>query len=449
VKHQYTVKYANQASLAVLGQWQPGRAIWQGVAERVQIPQKTVRHRPIDKLQDIFIHILSGSGGLVAVNSGLRSQIGLQRAFGRQTCAEQSTLSQTLNACTSETVAQLRAAVTQIYRQWGQAQRHDFQQELLLLDVDLSGLPAGRLGEGVTKGFFSEHKHRRGRQLGRVHASQYDEIVAEQLYPGNVQLESRLADLLTAAEAALPLSPQQRQRTVVRLDGGGGTDQQIDGLLSRGYRLIAKVKNWQRSCRLARSVLEWQPDPKAPSREVGWASQPHAYVRPTRQLVIRSQARDGQWRYRVLVFDLEDADLNRLAGTHGLDGQWAALYAYDLRGGGVETSHKNSKQGLGLTQRNKRRWAAQEMLVLLAELAYNLLSWFRAFLARHAPGLRQVGMLRLVRDVLGISGKLYLDPQGRVLKIVLNQAHGWASQFQQACGHWPRDDGWALILRQI
>jgi hypothetical protein len=449
VKHKYTVKYADQASLAVLGQWQPCQTIWQVVAEQVHIPQKTVHHRPIDKLQDIFIHILSGSGGLVEVNSGLRSQPGLQRAFGRQACAEQSTLSQTLNACTGETVAQLREALIQIYRQWGQAQGHDFQQELLCLDIDLSGLPAGRQGEGVTKGFFSEQRHCRGRQLGRVLASQYDEIVAEQVYPGNVQLESRLADLLRAAEAALPLSPEQRQRTVVRLDGGGGTDKQINGLLCGGYRVLAKVKNWQRSCKLARSVNEWRPDPKTPSREAGWVSQPHAYERSTRQLVIRSHAPNGKWRYRVLVFDLEDADLNRLAGTQDLAGEWAAMQAYDLRGGGVETSNKNSKQGLGLTRRNKRRWAAQEMLVLLAELAYNLLAWFRAFLARQVPGLRRVGMLRLVRDVLGISGKLYIDRQGRVCKIVLNQAHGWASQFQQACGHWPRDVGWLLILRQI
>jgi hypothetical protein len=38
---------------------------------------------------------------------------------------------------------------------------------------------------------------------------------------------------------------------------------------------------------------------------------------------------------------------------------------YDQRGGGIETSFKGDKQGLGLTKRNKKRFEAQHMLVLL------------------------------------------------------------------------------------
>jgi len=37
---------------------------------------------------------------------------------------------------------------------------------------------------------------------------------------------------------------------------------------------------------------------------------------------------------------------------------------YDQRGGGIETSFKGDKQGLGLTKRNKKRFEAQHMLVL-------------------------------------------------------------------------------------
>jgi hypothetical protein len=32
---------------------------------------------------------------------------------------------------------------------------------------------------------------------------------------------------------------------------------------------------------------------------------------------------------------------------------FAALYAYDLRSGGVETSNRGSKQGLAITKHNK------------------------------------------------------------------------------------------------
>jgi hypothetical protein len=46
----------------------------------------------------------------------------------------------------------------------------------------------------------------------------------------------------------------------------------------------------------------------------------------------------------------------------------AALHFYDLRGGGLETQNKSDKQGLGLSRRNKHRFAVQEMLMLLAQL---------------------------------------------------------------------------------
>lgn len=76
-----------------------------------------------------------------------------------------------------------------IYRDHGQGYRHNYPESWQVLDVDVTGMPAGRQGEGVTKGCFSDQKGRRGRQLGRVMATVYDEIAVERLYPGNVQLE--------------------------------------------------------------------------------------------------------------------------------------------------------------------------------------------------------------------------------------------------------------------
>src|SRR4030067_1756608 len=162
VMKQYTVNHVNHASLAAFGQSRLQREAWEVVEEQVRIGQKTVRYRPIDKLQDIFIHILSGGKGLVEVNTGLRSQLGLQRAFGGMCCGEQSTLSKTLNACTEQNVEEMRQALSRVYQQHSQTSRHDYVCQPLLLDVDLTGMPAGRQGGGGTKGFFSEYKHRRG-----------------------------------------------------------------------------------------------------------------------------------------------------------------------------------------------------------------------------------------------------------------------------------------------
>ncbi len=54
---------------------------------------------------------------------------------------------------------------------------------------------------------------------------------------------------------------------------------------------------------------------------------------------------------------------------------------YDQRGGGIETSLKGDKQGLGLTKRSKKRFEAQQMVVLLGSLAHNVVVWARRWLS--------------------------------------------------------------------
>lgn len=45
---------------------------------------------------------------------------------------------------------------------------------------------------------------------------------------------------------------------------------------------------------------------------------------------------------------------------------------YDERGGAVEIEIKESEQGLGIAKRHKKRYAAEQMLMLLATLAHNV-----------------------------------------------------------------------------
>src|SRR5712691_11842063 len=66
----------------------------------------------------------------------------------------------------------------------------------LILDVDLTGMPCGKKAEKSTKGYFGQHRSRRGRQQGRVLASQYGEIVVDALYPGNTILLNALPSLI-------------------------------------------------------------------------------------------------------------------------------------------------------------------------------------------------------------------------------------------------------------
>lgn len=448
-------RFSARASLAVIGRQMRQMKIWETIERHVQIEQKVIKHKPLDKLLDAFINILAGGHGMVEVNTRVRPDEGLQRAFGRAGCAEQSVVSDTLNVCIAETVIQMRQALREVYQSHSQGYRHDYRQSWQVLDVDMTGMPAGRQGEGVSKGFFSGQKNRRGRQLGRVSASLYDEVVVERLYSGKTQLERSLQPLVTAAEEVLDLDKARRQRTIVRSDGGGGRDEDVNWLLARDYFILVKVKNWKRAAKLAQSVTTWHTDPKTGDREIGWVEAPHAYARSTRQVALRMAKKNGGWTYRVLVFNLPDDLLFWLAQqpAHRAPTRtqtlFAVLYAYDRRSGGVESSIKGSKQGLGLTKRNKRRFAAQEMLVLLAQLAYNLITWIQSALARHAPPLQPFGMLRMVRDVFHITGKITLDAQGRIMEITLNQAHALALPFVQAMSALLAGDDLSLNLGQI
>ena len=59
----------------------------------------------------------------------------VQRAFGRADCAEQSTISDTLNVCTPENGQQLRQAIQQILRQHGQSYQHNYERDCYSDDV--------------------------------------------------------------------------------------------------------------------------------------------------------------------------------------------------------------------------------------------------------------------------------------------------------------------------
>lgn len=451
---KYTTGYTSKASLVMIAEWTKAHGLWEKLAGGVHIHQKTIVHSPQDKLKDLLIHIWAGGERLSDVNHRVRSDAALQRLFGRKVCAEQSTISETVNATTRANIQEMEAVVKQVFREGSQCYQHDYKKNWMLLDIDLTGLLAGKKAEGSEKGYFSGERNGRGRQVGRVYASQYDEIVNEQLYAGKVQLEASLLELVNKAENVLDLDEKRRKRTIIRVDGGGGTDKIIDELLLRQYWILMKVKNWQRTQKLVKRVTIWHNLPDLPGHEVGWVEAPHEYEKATRQLAVR-WLNNQKWQYCVLVFNLTNLMIFQLAGLlmpkRPTEPEIfsAILKAYNLRSGGVETSIKNSKQGLGLNKRNKKRFDAQHMLLLLAQLAYNIAVWVRRQLAQHSSTIARFGMVRLIRDAFHISGKVQFDEKGIVHLIVLNQSHKLAKAIQltwQSC--FSRND-LSLILDKI
>ena len=416
------------ASLAAIGVHLQSLELFDPIRQTVQIAQKTVKYAPADKLYDAFITILAGAQGIVEVNTRLRADLALQRAFGRSGCAEQSVVQETLDQATPANVTQMAQALTTIYRQHSQGYQHDYAHAWQVLDVDMSGLPCGPKAAFATKGYFPNQRNRRGRQLGRVLASRYQECVVDQLFDGKTQLATALQPLVGAAEAVLGLDDARRATTLIRVDAGGGSVADSNWLLARGYQVLAKDYSSVRSATVAASVRTWFIDPKLPERQVGWVMEPpSAYVRPVVRLAVRCQKANGEWGYGVLIAPTDLAALRRAVGQEGVPVTPAELalsyvYAYDARCGGVETSFKGDKQGLGLTKRSKKRFAAQQITTLLGSLAHNVIVWARGWLVKQQPKLAHYGMLRMVRDVFHIQGQVGLDANGHVVQIVLNQA---------------------------
>jgi hypothetical protein len=400
--------YTPRATLCALGLKVRSLKLFDTVAEHVRIRQKTIRHTPVEKLQDAFIAILSGAHGLCEVNTRVRSDAAVQRSFGRKGCAEQSVVQETLDACTAENVRQMEEAVDTIFRAHSRAYRHDYQAGLLLLD-------------------FSQPRVRYGRQMGRVVAPAHDEVVVDRLYPGNLQLRDTLPHLVEALERTLELEEARRRRTVLRIDAGGGSMNGINWLLKRGYHVHCKDISSKRAAHYALSVREWVDDPRRKGRELGWAVVKQGdYARPVRRLAMRWRKRNGQKLYALLISTLEPCEvLGLLREEPEKEGDEQAVLAsyarlYDERGGAVEIEIKESKQGLGVTKRRKKSYAGQQMVMLLGQLAHNVVVWAKRWLAGDAPKLKRYGVQRVVRDVLAVSGFVELGKGGAVKRVVLN-----------------------------
>ncbi|MBO9370344.1 MAG: hypothetical protein J7575_04545, partial [Chloroflexi bacterium] len=87
-------------------------------------------------------------------------------------------------------------------------------------------------------------------------AEKLEEVVVQQVFSGNESLLKALQPLVEAAESVLELDEAKRQRTILRIDAGGGTVDLVNWLLERGYQLHCKDYSGHRAEKLAASVQE-------------------------------------------------------------------------------------------------------------------------------------------------------------------------------------------------
>ena len=449
VRHQFSAR----ATLVGLGVKLRKLKVLEPVEKQVKITQKTVKYTPLEKLTDGLIAVLAGGHGLVEINKRVRADPALQTAFGRKGCAEQSVVQETLDACTAQNVAQMQPAVDQIYRRHSQGYRHDYQQGLQLLDIDTAGRPCGRKAAFATKGYFARRPNRGGRQEGYVLATWYEEIVIKRLFSGTTQLTAALQPLITAAEQTLDLSLEKRQQTILRIDSGGGSLDDVNWMLERGYQVHCKDYSGKRAENLAESVQEWINDPHNTGRQVGWVTEEAAlYCRPVRRIAVRCPKKNGQWAVGMILSTLSPEQVLALTGQPAERNQdpqavlLAYVYFYDLRGGGVETEIKEDKYGLGTARRNMKRLEGQQMVCQLEVLAHNFLVWVRLWLAPSCPKVARLGLLRMVRDVLQVSGLIVLNQALDIQQIILNSADPLAKELQSGLAALLAQEQVAVIL---
>ena len=211
-------------------------------------------------------------------------------------------------------------------------------------------------------------------------------------------------------ESTLRISAWQRPFVCLRLDGGFGTDENLNWCLQRQYQLVAKGKSGKRANAWARQVRDWHET--LPNRRwIALSVKQHEFCVPTRTIALRWRNKHDKLKHALLVLTDLDASLAELS------------HLYNLRGA-AEVDIRNDKQGLLLTHRRKRSWEAQEMLVLLNDFAHNFIAAFRRTILADTP-LATFGHQRLIQDVFTMPGQAVIVGD-QLIELQLPESHPYA-----------------------
>jgi hypothetical protein len=240
------------------------------------------------------------------------------------------------------------------------------------------------------------------RQLARVNAVSYRETLWSDLFPGNQLTMQCLQQAVLAVESSFELTPEMRKRTLYRLDGGSGTDENLRQLLAKGYQLLGKGFSGKRAKTLAAHVSRW--DAYDDKSWLGWVDPTFDLGRPI-QVMVKRRLHKGKLKHSyyltTLSFPSKKAFMNR----------------YNQRGGAEIEQFRTDKSGLHLSARRKRSFAAQKALILLTDLAHNLLADFHNR-ALADSRFADWGLKRIVRDLLEMPGRLHFR-SGQLKRIEL------------------------------
>ena len=201
----------------------------------------------------------------------------------------------------------------------------------------------------------------------------------------------------------------QRRPILIRLDAGFGSDANINWLLHRGYHVLSKGYSSMRAVAFARQVRHWQQLDRGKWIAPAPSHLCCRYYRRTQTVMLRWQhPRSKRFKYALLISSLWDRDLVHMSDL------------YDDRAR-IENEIKADKGGLLLPRRRKKHLHAQEALVLLTDLAPNILAWTRRFWAAQ-PDIGDVGLYCIINEILTIPGKLLFHDR-QLVRLRLKATH--------------------------
>ena len=247
-----------------------------------------------------------------------------------------------------------------------------------------------------------------------MHAPQYRETLFSHLYPGNTHSNPAYIPTVDTLSTFLAFSDVQKQRSILRTDSGFGCDYNLNYALDAHYQVLSKSYGGRRSASLARKITSGNWMDLGNQRWVTPAVDPPGYNRDVQNLVLRWKTERGEIKHSVLVCSILDWSMQQV------------VWNYDDRAG-CETEIQADKSGLKIEKRRKMSLAAQEALILITDLAHNVLSWASNWMFSEGDHLATFGKTRLIEDFLAVQGRLIFDTD-RLKEIQLNELHPHADQ---------------------
>lgn len=248
-------------------------------------------------------------------------------------------------------------------------------------------------------------------------APDYQETLLSRLYPGNQQSAPTYQPTIAALESLVPWAKWQKQQTIFRTDSGFGSDDNINYALRHHWQVLTKGHGGRRPAALMRQLAAASWLLVGQERWVATVPSAPVYAVPTQTLLLKWLNQRRQTKMATVV-------CSRLDWT-----PQQVIHHYDDRGQ-CETQIQADKGGLKLTRRRKQSLPAQEALILLTDLAHNLVAWSRHWMALDKP-LNTFGTTRFIEDLLAIPGQLIFH-NGRLLEVRLNEQHPYAKNVARA-----------------